>query len=294
MADRDRERLIKYLLRPNAINAFEKFKEALSTGNNRIIEKSMAVRLLDEILSDKDCPFAKTLQQNTILYRSRPVDFLQEPNGIDILVEDDKEKYVGYDSYSSKEPPLGSQHSARCSIEGMPYLYAAEDEYTACAEQKIASLGIVSLASFIIKKDLHIIDFSTDVKIANKWVDLQENYRLAPSSMMTLVMSGFSKPISNNDNYTTTQYITDRIRKSGFDGIAYQSYFSTKKNYAIFNCSDNNVGFLHSHLVQVENKGYKVTTLSDDRNIQGKPVAQTADSIKALVRGYIEDMKARR
>lgn len=203
------------------------------------------------------------------------------------------EKYVGYDQYASKEPPLGSQNSARCNIEGMPYLYAAEDEYTACAELKISCARIVSLASYVIKKDLHIIDFSTDVNL-QKWTNLYKNYQFVPSRMMTLIMASFSNPTSNNDNYTTTQYIADRIRKNGFDGIAYQSYFSTKKNYAIFNCCHKNVGFLHSHLVQVENLGYNVTSLSDERIIEGKPVAQRVDSIKALVRKTIEDVEAKR
>ena len=123
-----------YLMRPNAKSAFDEFEKALSSCDNRQIENSKAIQLLDMVLSDGSCPIRKTILSGTIFFRGRLVDFQNPLNGIHIENENGNEKYKGYDEYASKEPPISSQNAGRCNIYGMPYLYLAENEYTACAE----------------------------------------------------------------------------------------------------------------------------------------------------------------
>lgn len=280
-----------YLTKHSATSAFETFKKALSSGDNRQIEESKAIRLLDRILSDMDCPFRKTLPKDTVLYRGRLVDFQKPLNGIHIITENGNEKYIGYDKYASKEPPIGSQKAGRCNINGMPYLYLAEDEYTACAELKVPYRYIVSIASFRIMKDLKILDFSEDVTMPIEYRKLFEEYGFMPAHMMTELMASFTTPVSCADdhNYNATQYITDRIRKNGYDGIAYRSHFSGKTNYVIFNCGSDNVVFVESHLMLIEHKGYQITSLDDESIIHVKKPKCNIEQIKKDVKGNIND-----
>lgn len=278
--------IMAYLNKPNAAFAFEDFKKAISSSDNRLIEESRAIQLLDKVLSDGNCPFKKPLQKDTVLYRGRLVDFQKPLNGIRIIGNKGNEKYIGYDKYASKEPPIGSQNEGRCNINGMSYLYLAEDKYTACAELKVPYRYIGSIASFKIMKDLKILDFSEDVTMPLKYRELFREYGFMPAHMMTHLMASFTTPVTCSDdhNYNATQYITDQIRKTGYDGIAYRSYFSGKTNYAIFNCYSDNVVFVESHLMLIESRGYQITSLDDELIIDGKKPDCNVSKIKENIR----------
>ena len=67
--------------------------------------------------------------------------------------------------------------------------------------------------------------------------------------LFSLIAFAFSMPNNNEDNYYLTQYIADLVRKYGYDGIVYRSFFSDKRNYVIFNCAPNYIRFIDSEIV---------------------------------------------
>jgi len=62
-------------------------------------------------------------------------------------------------------------------------------------------------------------------------------------------------PISNKDEYIATQMLTDHIRKKGFDGIAYGSYYDRDGvNYTIFNCDRQIVRYIDSKIILLQSE----------------------------------------
>ena len=56
-------------------------------------------------------------------------------------------------------------------------------------------------------------------------------------------------PISNTEDYRVTQIISEYIRKMGYDGILYRSFFTMKNNYTIFNCHKSKIAYKNSRIV---------------------------------------------
>ena len=72
---------------------------------------------------------------------------------------------------------------------------------------------------------------------------------VALGRLFTLIMQQYFVPVSDKDksNYKATQIITDHIRKSGVDGIAYKSAFhNAGTNYTIFNSNRNTFEYVES------------------------------------------------
>lgn len=188
--------------------------------------------------------FLDPLPKGTIVYRARLVntDNINRDNGLSI---DDHGFTFGFDKDNSMEAPLGLATAGRNNIKGMSYLYVCEDEATACAEIKTIPKSLISLAEIKIIKSLEVFNFckNKSVNLGGTGNTIDINSLFAEASMY------FSRPIANEGEYALTQLISDYVRKTGIDGIAYTSFFTAKKNYTIFNSHSSNVHFLNSRLV---------------------------------------------
>lgn len=100
------------------------------------------------------------------------------------------------------------------------------------------------LAEFIVCSDLQIIDFSKDIAFQR---DLSKKYDMSLGIFFGSLMFSFCKP--DPRIYCFTQIVSDYLRKSGIDGIAYKSFYTGKTNYTIFNSHKNNIKFKHSKIV---------------------------------------------
>lgn len=192
-----------------------------------------------------------TVPSDTILFRARKIDSpLSENKGFSISnqqVAIDQIILSGYNESNSKEPPIGISMSGRANPAYSSYFYAAEDLYTACSEIKTVQRELISVAQFMTQRNLNMIDLFSYAK-TNETYSIGKNV-ISYDTLFLMIAMAFSRPKYNEDDYYLTQYIADLIRKYGYDGIVYRSFFSNKRNYVIFNCAPNSVRFLNSEIV---------------------------------------------
>lgn len=221
-----------------ANEAIERFcKGGMYKRNNSVFDA------LDESLvcSAKD-QFVHLIPAGTTLYRARKIEDadMKSEEGIQV---DDCFKTRGFDEQGSMEPPLGKGGAGRNNIAGMSYLYLAEDKATACAEIKVIPKDAVSLAEICTKNELRVY-YIPDGMYTTAGKDGQDL-----GAIMSEICRLFYRPVSNSKEYKATQVISDYIRKMGFDGLSYRSYYTGKRNYTIFNSHPGFFEFVDSRIV---------------------------------------------
>lgn len=207
-------------------------------------------KMIDEvIIGQEDSSFRRTIEPGNVLYRARiikPKDYPnpKTKNGVSVAFKNGKGETTGFNEMNSIESPLGISGEGRNNTKGMSYLYVAEDIETACAEMKSSTRELISLASFKVISPLSIIDFTQDVVFEKT----HKGNDLSIGTLFSLLMSEFSVPKTSED-YLITQVISDYLRKTGIDGIAYRSFKTDKANYTIFNSHKNKIRFVGSKII---------------------------------------------
>ena len=244
-------------------NDFEKRVKANEVKNDGTDE---LLNIIDKyVLSSKENPFFKTLNKGTKLYRARIVDIdsISTSKGFNLKIP----FLSGFNESESREPPLGISKPGRNNIEGVSFLYLANNPETACCEVKPSIRQIISLAEFELVATKHIVDFSKDVKLEG------EDEEFSIGRLFTEIMGIYSFPISNDSQYRTSQILTDYIRKTGIDGIAYRSYFSEKGiNYTLFNSDHRSVRYLGSRLLLLQSERRTFLDFDNERIITAESV----------------------
>jgi len=122
--------------------------------------------------------------------------------------------------------PLHGQGSeGRANPVGIAYLYLSNKKKTAMAEVRPWLGAPISLALFEVKRDLKVIDCSSDEKKSIIYFKKPEP-KVREGCVWASVNEAFSKPINPNDpiaQYVPTQIIAELFRAEGFDGIVYKS-----------------------------------------------------------------------
>lgn len=229
------------------LNAWKKYRDLIEQLNDSTsCYSNEIIPLLDEIIF-YDCKekFIKHLPQGTSLYRARIIN-QEDVDGICNSNSWGETNYCGYDENNSRECPLLVGGNGRNNIAGQSYLYVAEDESTACAEIKAGLRDFISLAKFRLKEKLEIIDFSQEVAFEK---ELKEKYEINLANFFANLMMRYSIPVINEKEYKSTQIISDYLRKTGIDGIAYMSFYTGKSNYTIFNCHPSKIEFVNSRML---------------------------------------------
>ena len=84
-------------------------------------------------------------------------------------------------------------------------------------------------------------------------------------------MMKYSTPISNPIEYKATQIITDHIRKTGIDGIAYRSFLNNNGvNYTFFNSSRDRFKFENSRIVMLQSERRSFIDFNSKRAVASK------------------------
>lgn len=178
-------------------------------------------------------------------------------------------KFYGYDEINSREPILGISGEGRNNIAGESYLYVASDEQTACMEVRSIFGDLISLATFEVSEVLKIVDFASD-KGFEKRKSKECNMSLA--EFFSLLMMQYTKPVKNKKVYRATQMISDYIRKTGIDGIAYKSFLTPGGvNYTIFNGHPSKIAFLDSRVVLHKQANHSFWDLNHESTILSNP-----------------------
>lgn len=233
----------------NARIAFNKFVKAIEKEEGITSEVQKIFGIIDEIVLEKEKhQFQKELTIGTKLYRARIIDAADDANvnkGIGKTADD---KFCGYNDINSREPMIGISGAGRNNIAGESYLYVASNPQTACMEVKSQFADLISLATFELQQPLKIIDFASD----NKKFELEDMkiYGLRLGELFTLLMFRYMQPVSGENTYRVTQIVSDYLRKTGIDGIAYNSFLTPDGvNYTVFNCHHNKIKFCNSRVL---------------------------------------------
>lgn len=231
---------------------YKKFEIALNSYDNSKIENTILYRSLNTLLSADGKPFQRVINKNSIFYRARVIDDFTLFNPENGISKKDN-KFTGLNSYQSKEPPLGVSNDGRNNICGASYLYLSKDKYTACVEVCPNRGTLISLATFVAKKSLHVVDLATNDNVS-PIKHLAQEYNFDAPELITLVMEKYCEPKSNNSSYAFSQFVSDMFRKKGFDGIVYASSYTRKQNLTLFNCDESFIKFKESNLVFCSSK----------------------------------------
>ena len=262
--------------RNKAYEEYKAFLEIVQTyKSNRAIEESAVIKALnDYIILKKSAPYR--IDRNAIIYRARKIDkedyWNTSKTGISFEEDNGEIVFSGFDGYESKEAPLFVSPIGRSNIKGMPYLYAAEDEYTACAEVEPDNRSIVSLASFEILNPMNLLDLREEKQLEEIQIDKESSQinqnEISKTKLFTEIMFQFAQPNASEEEYKASTIIADYIRRAGFDGIRYLSSKTGGANITIFNSHISNIRFVASKIVVVSGIEYHLFDLNADEEIE--------------------------
>lgn len=206
---------------------------------------------------------------------------MASPNsGIKIV---DEHTLHGFDEMNSRETPLLCSPPGRVNIGGQSYFYAADTKETACVEVARSLRELISLARFRLLRDISLIDFATDQELSPQF---RKKYNINMGRLFTKIMFSFSQPVTDPEEYLAAQFIADYIRKTGTGGICYMSFFTGKKNYAIFNCHPNIIKFMDSEVVIIYSQNNCIITVNGSQMLLSQSdstLQPTAEIKKKLV-----------
>lgn len=132
-------------------------------------------------------------------------------------------------------PPIHLAGHGRLNPRGIPYLYLASDRLTAVSEVRPWVGCDITVGEFVLSTDCEFINFSKKYMVN---IPEGEEYEVHEFTWRELITWMFSAPFDPRDDtaYIPTQYIAERIKGAGFDGIIYDSALSADGyNVTLFN-----------------------------------------------------------
>jgi hypothetical protein len=148
----------------------------------------------------------------------------------------------------------------RVNPKGLPCLYLSTDRETAMTETRPWIGSLVSVAQFVMCRDLTVVDCSADLHNPDWYRFSEDDEGVREYSADDLdkyvwgeINRAFSKPVTRNDDvaeYAPTQVLAEAFRSAGYDGIVYGSKLGTGKTVAIFDL--NAAELANCHLYRVE------------------------------------------
>lgn len=249
-----------------AIGYYNSFCNDVKSGKIKLDGSNHLLTLVDKYVlkPGKNNLFIKKINKNTIFYRARIArdEDIIESKGFRVNIQDGV--VSGFDESNSREAPLGTRIPAgRNNIMGMSYLYLADSIGTACVEVKPSFYDIISVALFKNKRSLRIIDFSNIN--SDDLSDKDNDERVKLSLLFSYIMSSFTIPVNDEDLYIIPQFLSDYIRKAGYDGIAYKSFYDKKGiNYTIFNSHRSYFEYYNSEVYMMQSKDYHFLDINNN------------------------------
>lgn len=247
--DELRENIENWGLSVNARNRFYNFIDAVEKNEKGLISECQKIyQIIDDIILTKEKKqFEQDLDVGTICYRARIIDPKDDQDTDLGIGKTSDGKFIGYNEVNSREPIIGIPGEGRNNVAGASYLYVASNPETACMEIKSQLGDLISLATFVVKEKLKIIDFSSE-KVFNR-IDTQF-HEMSLGVFFSLLMLRYCEPVEGDNGYYATQLISDYLRKTGIDGIAYKSFLSPGGiNYTFFNSHPQKIGFEGSRVL---------------------------------------------
>lgn len=200
-------------------STWERFMSSIKN-INRFHSKHINLELLEELFKSPSMQL-HIKKEDKLLYRAR-------------ICED---KVLSKDQMG---PPLAKIATAgRANSAGISCLYLASDITTTLHEIRARDLDYVSVATFVVDKDLKIVDLSNLDKISPLSVgSFDFEWFAINMTILKKISNEIAKPLRRQDSeldYLPAQYISDFVKSLGFDGICYRSTLNNEGlNYAFF------------------------------------------------------------
>jgi len=155
-------------------------------------------------------------------------------------------------------PPIGKRKSGRVNPEGIAVLYLTSDEKTALSEVRASAFDFVSVGSFRLKRDIHVVNISGLNNISPALYSSGLESLAANTKIFGDIAKEIAKPLRRNDSsleYLPTQYITEFIKSKGYSGVEFTSTMETGgNNIAVFD--ENLFEFVAVHDVEIKKIEY--------------------------------------
>jgi len=203
-------RTIRVTLPFEDIRVWRKFVLGLKRENRFSLSEEPA-KFIENLIEYATKHKSKTLPRGEVLFRARINDGSEKEKPIAI-------EYMG-------APPIHLAGHGRLNPRGIPYLYLASNRITAVSEVRPWVSCNVTVAEFVLSKDCKCINFSKKHMVN---IPEGDDYEAPEFTWRELITWMFSAPFDPRDDtaYIPTQYIAERIKGAGFDGIIYDSALS--------------------------------------------------------------------
>lgn len=155
-------------------------------------------------------------------------------------------------------PPPHLARPGRMNPLGIPYLYVALEQTTAISEARPWVGALLSVASLLPQRTLRVVNLNyRDVKPPEMQVQKGEEKEYL--AFLLFISQSLARPQNQNDelSYIPTQYLAEKFKRQGLDGIIYLSVLREPgNNLVLFDVDSAVVKDVTLHEVQ----GVKVST----------------------------------
>ncbi len=235
---------------------------------NRFFPQNNKILLAIDEMFDRH---TETLEAGTKFYRARLI-------GLSDMNMNMQDKVLsGFSEKGSMPPDAQTATAQRASPEKIPYLYVAQDEYTALSETRPGILSFISLAKLGLIEGLKVFDL---------WFDINTTDMNSDFSQLAASFSAVIAEKEKDIDYLPMQYIAEYVKNKGADGIRYISLQSQGgKNIVIF--KKGKVKFLQSKILYTQNLNYSFLDITSPEN---KPLVNTIKN-SSLPKDFAERIK---
>jgi hypothetical protein len=187
---------------------------------------------------------AGSIEKDSILWRAQ-LDITWEsmsmPKSISLTSVDPERVIVDVPAPLASErmvPRVDRAGEGRVNPKGIPCLYFSTDRDTAMTEVRPWIGSYVSVAQFIILRDLKVVDCSADSGPRTIYFGKKEpSPEKREERVWRDINYAFSEPVTRSDDvaeYAPTQLLAEAFRSAGYDGVVYGSKLGDGKTIAIF------------------------------------------------------------
>lgn len=188
-----------------------------------------------------------------------------EPDAEYRFLHQKKNSFNGYDSEGSFVNKRGVER--RCNPQFIPYLYAANSVDCCLAEIRPVLREYVSVAEIKSIKRIKILSLSKSFALSSTGESLVSG--VLDTTVVLYLEQLFSKPYEAEGDYLLTQYISEKIKNAGFDGISFYSSVydgcgnkENSINYTILN---------YRKYEPISSKLYKITAIKIESTCDPTP-----------------------
>ena len=115
------------------------------------------------------------------------------------------------------------------------------------------------------REPLHIIDFASDKQFTRSETEF---HGVGLGVFFSQLMLRYTEPVRGEKAYKVTQTVSDYLRKTGIDGIAYRSFLALDGiNYTIFNSHPHKIRFCGSKVVLHKQANHSFWDFNDEQEI---------------------------